>query len=757
MNQLELGATPVESALNLHTVVGQMRALSHSSSRFWGYFVPADEPIPYIVVDTTAGQSSDLENTIRRQELAALSPAYFAHLVDGSPRYWEVEEDSLGTELPRGDLQLPTGDREALKPTSIPDVRALSRVFEAAHNHMRDGDGLQPPEALDELLKFLFLVLHRERAGEPGLERRLLGPGVPESDRTHAQRLRGALVKAIAEHRSAGNGLHGLDPFALSTDTLCRVADELSGLEYPALPYDIKSTALRVFISSNMRRGLGVYLTPDPVVRMVVHALDPSPDSRILDPACGTGSFLLHTVFNWRENKLSGGSVWGAERNPRLLRVAELNLSPLIGRDFIHSLGDSLLPLDGGGYPEWFGRGSFDLIMTNPPFGVTVPKKVLKDSGFGVAAPSTGAGKVGSEIVFIERCLELLRPGGMLAIVVPNSVVSNIRLEAARLVIDSMARLVAIVGLPAETFATTGTQSTTSVLFFKRHPETTNAPPVDGQLYIVESKNVGYDNTGRSHDGADIHSIGVELRAFLAGDTSTPVELGRISDVTPGRELTDYVERTSATSTFAVGGSGRPLAECVLAMRTGRTPARKAYADEGHFIVKVGNLSGAGVDWTARDRNHVDTEYMRGLERSRVRDGLLLRKNDILLTSSAHAVRYIAKKVDLLDFIPADLAQPLTYVGELMLMRANPEVVDPYFLLAFLRTEWVRTELQQRVRGQTAHLRAKDIGDIPVPLGLMDSPRFQELITLLRKQSESVREAWERGRAIRGISQELFG
>ena len=150
------------------------------------------------------------------------------------------------------------------------------------------------------------------------------------------------------------------------------------------------------------------------------------------------------------------------------------------------------------------------------------------------------------------------------------------------------------------------------------------------------------------------------------------------------------------------------------------------------FILKVGNLTGRGIDWEPRDRNFVSVaESVRRVKSQK----LTVREGDILLTSSAHAARYIAKKVDVVAHIPQDY-KDLTFVGELIRLRPKGET-DPFVLLASLRHPRVREDLQACVRGQTAHLNPSDLLEVVVPCDLL-SPD-QDIVRasdLLRREAD---------------------
>ena len=174
------------------------------------------------------------------------------------------------------------------------------------------------------------------------------------------------------------------------------------------------------------------------------------------------------------------------------------------------------------------------------------------------------------------------------------------------------------------------------------------------------------------------------------------------------------------------------LREFVELANTGRTPGRSAYTDDGMFILKVGNLTGRGIDWEPRDRNFVS--HVESIKRAKSHK-LTLREGDILLTSSAHAARYIARKVDVVAHIPRE-HKDLTFVGELIRLRPKRRV-DPFILLAALRHPRVREDLQACVRGQTAHLNPNDLLEVTVPCDLLTPDQnFVKAAGLLRREAD---------------------
>jgi len=213
--------------------------------------------------------------------------------------------------------------------------------------------------------------------------------------------------------------------------------------------------------------------------------------------------------------------LFGAELAPNVMHVARVN-TLMNGAQYADlEVIDSLAPLDsitGGttqGLPErpGFYPGGLTMILTNPPFGSKVTnKRVLEDlaSRDGVSREKGKVTKsLPQEVVFVNRCLEFLAPGGKLAIVLPDGVLANDNLQAVRDWILRWARLKAVVSLPQETFAPYGAGVKTSVVFLQKRERPITAQgqmelgreiieaDEDYDVYMARIDSIGYDATGR--------------------------------------------------------------------------------------------------------------------------------------------------------------------------------------------------------------------------------------------------------------------
>lgn len=594
----------------------------------------------------------------------------------------------------------------------------LSTLYGRAHDYMRSMDGMQPQEAFDELLKYLFWKeatdqsTGRDSSSQMGLLR--------ESPVDLRQQL-----KQFGRKLSAQALLHEAD-FQLSDPALNAVHQLFREVDLSAVQFDIRSAALREFLRPDLRRGLGIFLTPDNVVRTMVEIAAPLPSDRVYDPACGSGTFLIETLKYWRsrdQKRRRPFELWGSDKSARMLLLADLNLGHLKDVVFHRELSDALAPAQA----SWPTRDTFDVILTNPPFGVVLESRSFDFTEFETCRDRNGTvrSRQQSEVMFIEQCLKFLRPGGKLGIVLPKSVITNAAFVEARAAIDKLAFVTSIISLPPETFQIGGTQTTTCAVFFQKYGKREQAVGLH-RIAAASITNVGYDSTGRARTGEQLSALPKELESVLASERDNG-SWKLLAPVEKGATLSSLSDLLTAREYRPSSAPKRRLGDYLEVACTGRTPPRASYTDSGVFLVKVGNLTGQGIDWIARERNFAS-----------VHRGLLLQKHDIVLTSSAHSPVYIAKKVDIVTTIPSFVGGKASFVGEVMMLRVKPGELDPWFLLAFLRSETARSIIQRMVRGQTAHLHPDDVRDLLVPEQVFSQDAaMKQIREVLREESET--------------------
>lgn len=599
----------------------------------------------------------------------------------------------------------------------------LAISYRLAHNEMRNTDGLQPSEALDELLKYIFFKTIDEDCDDPVDQIELFASPEKRSSVTREMRLR---LDRYSDQfcQSSGENLM-IGSFNLSDACLINVHEVMGSHKLSSLSGDVRSAALRSFMGPDVRKGLGIFLTPDELVNEIIDALEIFPHARLADPACGSGTFLMAAADKAAKNQ-HVVELFGIDKNPRMLLMSRLNLSARSTSGVHLRVSDTLRPME---HSAWLPDASVDVIVTNPPFGVKINSQTREAAGF--LFPHSGVTSIWkqqpSEILFVERCLQLLKPGGYLAVVLPRSVINNESTAGARQAMARQAGIHAIITLPPETFAATGTMTNTVVLVAQKYDADFTVDTVVHPL-IARIDNVGYDSTGRERAGNQLPGLGEAIRHRAITDKRICVA-GKMAAVDTFVDLPLLVSGRHHRQNTHFSAK---LGDYVELANTGLTPPRSAYSDSGLFLVKVGNLSGSGINWLARDRNFVDlaTGHKRYAKASRS-----LRKGDIVLTSSAHSPKYIAKKVDIITDIPDWVGGAAGLVGEVLLLRPDAAKVDPFALLAYLRLPHVMGAIQNMIRGQTAHLHPQDLLDLPIDADLLASSSIEILAGLAKEES----------------------
>ena len=236
--------------------------------------------------------------------------------------------------------------------------------------------------------------------------------------------------------------------------------------------------------------------TPRGVVKLVVEMLNPKENETVLDPACGTGGFLVATLgymlkkFRNEQNTQAGNEntteflnvherlkeyaadkVFGSDFDPFLIRASQMNMVMAgDGRGHIYHINSLEFPsghlADLAKAKDEIKLGTIDIVMTNPPFGSDIPiteKNILQnfelahnwepDGEGGFRNTGVLKGSVAPEILFIERCLKWLKPGtGRMGIVLPDGILGNPAAEYIRWWIMRESQVLASVDLPVEAF-----------------------------------------------------------------------------------------------------------------------------------------------------------------------------------------------------------------------------------------------------------------------------------------------------------------
>lgn len=290
--------------------------------------------------------------------------------------------------------------------------------------------------------------------------------------------------------------------------------------------YEIIDSAFEYLITEVSKGTKGQYFTPRHVIKMCVRMLNPREDEFVIDPACGSGGFLLHAMYHVWDRYLkteaakkgyAAKHLFGIDFDDNMRRISQALM--LIAGDGKHHIykRNSLDARDWQGMYAQDARAelhrllrridnpeedrenektyrflNFDMLLTNPPFAGENPEQGLLRQYDLAKKDGKLRNNVERHILFIERSLDAIRPGGRLAIVLPQGVLNNTNMEYIRQWLFDKARILAVVGLHVNTFKPhTGTK--TSVLFLQKWSD---APLTDYPIFMAVSKKPGKDTSG---------------------------------------------------------------------------------------------------------------------------------------------------------------------------------------------------------------------------------------------------------------------
>ena len=389
-------------------------------------------------------------------------------------------------------------------------------------------------DAFEEVFKLIYAKLYDEwraaRPGQPYLQFRVLDD---QDEQAFYNRING-LFNA-AKDQWPGVFLRD-EKIDLTPDHLVTCVSFLQDIKLFNSNLQVIDEAFEYLMTEVGKGKKGQYFTPRHVIDMAVKMLNPKFDEYVIDPACGSCGFTMHAIFwVWGEQlNAHGPSAWqrdyasthvyGLDFDARAVKIAQAinliagdgrtnvyranTLAPYLWDDTVQvGLRDRLRrfphdPQSDRYNQEHYRTFTFDVLMTNPPFAGDIgERRILQQYELARRGRTHVAANQGRDILFIERNLEFLRPGGRMAIVLPQGRFNNTSDAYIREFIARECRILAVVGLDVNTFKPhTGTK--TSVLFVQKWNDDPQAGPLcprveDYPIFFATSKRSGKDSSGQ--------------------------------------------------------------------------------------------------------------------------------------------------------------------------------------------------------------------------------------------------------------------
>lgn len=427
------------------------------------------------------------------------------------PRFGERVED-IG-KFKRKDLR----PAENLKPT-----------FKTIRNYLAaNAVGITRDEVFaSQIINIIFCKIYDERFTKPE-DTVKFRAGINESDATVYERILKLFEKVKEQYADV---IDVADSILLDQKSLKYIVGELQLYSLKDSSRDAVGEAFEIFIGPSLKGGQGQFFTPRNVVNMVIRMIDPDVNDKILDPACGSGGFLVESLrYVW--NKLEEKTIelgWPeAEIEAEKQKVAIKNFRGIDKDNFLSKVAKAYLAILGDGrggvhcenslekFENWSAMtiedvqpGSFDVIVTNPPFGKKLAidateilslydlghKWNMEDDGTFIKGDLVD--KQPPQILFIERCFQMLKDGGRMGIVLLESIFGMPKYQYVVNYIQQRAKILAVVTLPEDLFQP-HTHAKCCVLICQKYNKGESFDSCnDYDIFMSDVKWCGHDSRG---------------------------------------------------------------------------------------------------------------------------------------------------------------------------------------------------------------------------------------------------------------------
>ncbi len=493
----------------------------------------------YIVVECKKKNRKDGRTQL--ENYLTLSSAYLGVWFNGEERFFirkfvKPNGEIYFEEIPNiPKYQQRIEDIGQFKRSDLQPTHNLKAIFKSIRNHLAANTvGATRDEVLaQQLINIIFCKIYDEKYTAPDEIIRFRA-GIDEKPKDVEKRILD-LFKEVKTNLP--EVIDNEDKITLDTKSLMFIVGELQNYSLMESERDVVADAFETFIGHALKGGLGQFFTPRNVVKMIVDILQPTENDKIIDPACGSGGFLIESLKSvWNKidekyNKLGWNEV---EKSKKKIETATKNFRGIDKDYFLSKVAKAYMNLVGDGTTGIFCEdslenpknwrseaktkiemGTFDVLLTNPPFGSTIKvegedklrqfdlahqwKKKKSDNEF---ERNNIKPKEAPQILFIERCLQLLKIGGKMAIVLPDGIFGNETESYVRNWILQNAKIIAIIDVPLETFLPhTGTK--TSILILQKVEKTTENYPI----FLSIAEYCGHDRRGKEIDKDDIPEV----------------------------------------------------------------------------------------------------------------------------------------------------------------------------------------------------------------------------------------------------------
>lgn len=516
------------------------------------------------------------------------------------------------------------------------------------------------------------------------------------------------------------------DKITLSQNSIVYIVGELQQFCLIESERDVIADAFEVFIGPSLRGGQGQFFTPRNVVKLLLSIVDPSPKDKIIDPACGSGGFLVEALrYIWKKVDTQGAELgWpDSEINAEKQEVAIKNFRGIDKESFLSKTTKAYMALLGDGrggiYCEnsleaphtWsmeaqnsIHDGGFKIILTNPPYGsklkiddTSILSRFQLGHKWKKNKTSEEFEKTNNlldsqtpQVLFIEKCLALLEPGGKLGIVAPESMFCNPSHKYIMNYVEKHARIDAVISMPEELFQP-NTHAKICIAILTKFGNDCNMED-DHTIFMAAAKWCGHDSRGLEIHFDDIPLIEERYKKYKSGEKLKYDHLGftiKKSDIVDSIYLPIYYnpeiieQLDSLQQDYDLVRFGDLVEEGIISISTGDEVGKLAYGTGQIPFIRTSDIA----NWEIKidPKQGLSEEIYTSLKEKqdvRAYDILMVKDGTYLVGTCAMVSENDTK---------------IVFQSHLYKIRCNDyEKVNPWLLLALLSCPIVKQQIRAK-------------------------------------------------------------
>lgn len=674
--------------------------------------------------------------------------------------------------------------------TSLPyrpglPLRQLNALFYKGHSTIRK---IEKNEefAFADFSKLLFLRLLEEKAD---LDEKFELPysyrffELAETPVKNADQVKvavEAMIKGIVEQTPYGEVLE--DAIHLKNPkTFLSLIKDLSSVSFCDCSVDSKGAAFEYYVRATLKgKKLGQYFTPRELVQVmnalvgenkIVNAVMSNTQIKVLDPACGTGGFLVYLLqdsLSKLQKKLQNREItqatyeklskqikedvfFGSDANEGVAASAKMNMI-IAGDGHTNIRHEDSLSVKAQNWST--SNPNCDLIITNPPFGTAEGDSLSKDDMTQYSVSSTKG-----QYLFLQKMIESTVPGGEICTVIDEGLLNTETGADLRKYILQNCRVKAVLNLPSETFKPNKINVRSSVLYMEKRAN----PDIDFDdhycITFCKLDSLGYVGSGDKIRGFNHDKLYSEVAVKVMDTSAGPIRSGYhwtaydVDAPIVGNSATvrlDYkywdVEIRERIDGLLAQGSPTLKELNQIETSRGRSPSSDSYVDEdegfavvikaGSNISRFGTLVLEGADWIEK------SAYDEYVEKAKNEDSNLnlIQKNDVLLASTGDGTLGKA--------CVYDAEHPAIADGHVTIIRVDSQKIDPYYLADYLRYSFGAIQINRLFTGSTGliELTPEQVDSIVIELpNCLDDQKSisSKIRTLETRYNSMISEAQE--------------